>query len=243
MTNPHQPDMLPLASRPGADCLNTDQLATLLEAPTPSTAALRTHLDSCPHCQTELALLQDFLAAEPSPAEAADLAAVTSALRKNPHWRPAASGSSAQAPSASWWQLLWQRPAALAAGLAAVAAVGLWLQQSNSELAPLREPNESLVRSVQLDGIRPVGDLAAPPPQLEWNAVSGAVQYRVQLFEVDQNKLWEALTPRNAVALPASARSLMLPRKTLLWSVVAINAEGRTIAASSPQEFRVTGSR
>ena len=85
----------------------------------------------------------------------------------------------------------------------------------------------------------PLGDLATAPQAFNWEAVPGASKYRVKLMEVDQNLLWTNEINTLSIAVPADLQGRIVPAKTLLWQVEALDASGRMIASSSPERFRV----
>jgi hypothetical protein len=195
------------------------------------------HLETCSHCQTELALYQSFEAARIEPEEAgavdeisARLRARTPAAAVRPRWLNMRLNMRA----ASWFT-----PAALtAAGVLVAVAIGLEMRHGAAPpLHPLSTPQ--IMRSTAVTVVAPVGDLETTPAQIQWQPVPGAAQYRVRLLEVDRNELWSSMTAGHSIDLPAAIRALLVPGKTVLCEVTALNSTGATIAYSGPVRFRV----
>ena len=69
--------------------------------------------------------------------------------------------------------------------------------------------------------------------------MAGAARYQVRLIEVDQTTIWQGDSSQNESRLPEQARGQMLDRKSLYWTVTAFDPQGRPLAASAPQAFRV----
>jgi hypothetical protein len=131
-------------------------------------------------------------------------------------------------------------------GAAAVASVlllvvgGFYLLTTKAPHLPTTvSTGNEVARSLSVKVRRPVGDQVQAPNRLEWLAVAGAAQYRVRLMEVDRREVWSTSTAATAVELPADARVVIVPRKTLLWDVTAYDAPGRPIAESGAQSFRL----
>jgi hypothetical protein len=194
------------------DCLNPQALERAAAgAATPAESA---HLAACPDCAAELALFRSFTEAEPSPGEAAAVRAIEAELRNKPVWRPAP-----EPKKASW---LFARPmwGLGLAGLAAALTLGVWLRQSAGPVPP----PEDVVRTGAVEAIEPAGDLAAPPDTLRWRPVPNAAAYRVELLDVAETVLFQAETAAPVFPVPAAARALMTPRRTLTWRITAAGA-------------------
>lgn len=218
-------DFLSSAAAPTPDCLSP----YALEQFAAGTPEERTHLDDCPFCQTQLALLTSFEASEPSAAEVAAVSQITARLASKPAWRPQ------EAPSPARW---WMARPIWALGVAALAAVfgfGVFLRDPRTATPPA----EDLVRSSQIEGVQPKGDVAQPPQALSWRPVAGAASYRVWITDIEDATLWQITTAESTMLLPAGAQALMQARKTLAWHIQANGPRGEILARSQPEPFRV----
>ena len=188
---------------------------------------VKRHAAACMHCQAEVALFTAFFGTPATEAEAAGVKHIEQRLRANPPWK-----GETKPAERRWWA-----GAMALAGVAAALTVGVWLNRSS--IAPARLPESDTLRSGQIDGVAPVGDLPQAPAAVRWNPVAGAARYQVRLIEVDQNTIWQADSSQNDLRLPEQARVQMLDRKLLYWTVTAFDQQSRTLAASTPQAFRV----
>ncbi|MCC6537426.1 MAG: hypothetical protein IT162_07755 [Bryobacterales bacterium] len=221
----------------GPDCPEIGELETLLDGA--GSARLKDHTAHCPYCQTELALLREFTEGQPASAEeAAAVARIEQQLRRNAPWKQ----NTASAGAPSWWPawLNWQS-AGLAAALAAVLLTFALRGPQQPPVAPVEGGVTDTLRAGVVAGVAPVGDLEAAPALLQWQPVGGAARYRVRLLDVEQLTVWETSAAKNEAALPAAARALMLPRKTLFWQIEALDAQGKPLAVSQQERFRVVG--
>lgn len=209
-------------------CLGAADFDALIEGAGSSRA--RQHLEQCGRCKTELELLRSFAEARPAASEAVAVKQIEQTLSKRPRWKPEA----AAAPSSLW---TWMRHGWAVAGLAAMVAVGVWIQRPLTNPAMGDLPD--VTRSTQLEIATPLGDLAEAPASLRWRPVDGAARYVVHLEEVDETRIWERSTAESELSVPEGIRKLMLDRKTLHWVIRAENASGKTIAISARGVFRV----
>ncbi len=215
------------------DCLPPEILEALAE-PSGDSAALapaRVHLDSCPHCQSELRLLREFMAAEVRPEDAAAVEFVASRLA-----RP----QRASVPrKASWWEAIfaWPRmPAYLAAAtVLLLAGIGVYFRQRQTPGAP----QPMVYRSQQFNADAPSGDIPDAPSRFSWREVPGAARYDLVVMEVDRTPVWSTQTAAVFADAPADIRRLMTPGRSFLWQVVARNPAGEKIAESNLQNFHV----
>ncbi len=217
---------------PGDDCPPLDELvggsADQLSAD--RRREVEAHVAGCAFCTAELALFHEFQEPASRPEEHAHVEAIVARLRQN-----------SPVPQASWWQSFWNvrtlAPAALA--LAAVlVGVFVWAPgRTGSGTAPQVSVDTDVVRSLRVEVLSPQGTLSTPPAAFEWVALKGAVQYRVNLQEVDRTPLWSATTVGTTLPLPADIQAKVLPRKTLSWEVVALDETGAVVAASGQTRF------
>lgn len=203
----------------------------------------KSHVDACAFCKTELALLKSFRDAEVAPGDAAAIAQITAQITAKLRERSAVAGARAVESPPSWIERIfgqrWLRPAALAlAGALLIAAVTLELRHRSPELNSGANGTDVL-RSGALAISSPVGDVQTPPEEIRWEAVAGAARYRVHLMEVDQHELWSGEAATAQIAIPADVRKQIVPLKTLLIEVDALDANGNKVAQSEVVRFRV----
>jgi hypothetical protein len=219
------------------ECLSLEELSRHAERSPGDQGKDRvsSHLSSCPRCQTELAMLQEFERATPRPDEAAAVSVIAAELKRRSGSRmgrlvtrkifaPRRIGTAAMA---------------LAAMLLLIAG-GLYLRSEKEPvLVSDGSSGQTLLRSQAMTLLEPKGDLERSPTELRWQAVPGAVRYSVKLMEVDRAVLWQSSSEQTSVALPQPVREKIIPAKTLLWEVTAIEAGGKAVATSPVERFRV----
>lgn len=239
------------ATGPGPDCLSMEQLAALAEA-TDFEAAPPEHVAGCPYCRTEVTWMREALNAEPTTAEAGDVAWITANLpgRLPPVEAETVSSSQSvptgQRPNSTWWTRLVlgirERPMAAMSWAGAMAcillAVGIGLRPAD-DFGLLEEGGSGVVRSARLELVSPLGDLNALPKELSWQAFGGAQRYEVEVSEVDASVVWRGEFAALSVAMPSEVVRLSVPGKTLHWKVSARDSEGKLLAESEIAAFRV----
>lgn len=229
--NPSERDLLRESLAPGRDCIPVEKLEACLDS---IPADLAAHLGSCAHCQCELSLLRSFMR-EPDGEEAAAVQAVAKRLRV-PEVGPT---------PLPWWkgllQLRWFSPAAVAAAamLIAVAAGLEWRHSGAPRLTVPNQPEAEVLRSGSISGIAPEGDLTEVPSRIRWQPVAGAARYQVQLLEVDHTELWSTVIAESQVEIPPAVQAKIVPAKTLLLQVTALNGAGAKLAESGFIRFRL----
>jgi hypothetical protein len=202
-----------------AACLPLERLGETLTRPE------REHLESCARCQAEMALWQEFRDDEPAAGEELPVQWIASEVRRR-------RGGEGPRNVISTWRLL----ATAATLIIAVGAGYIAINREPSVDVPFRVANP--YRSAQIEGLAPVGDLAAAPGQLQWSAVPGASKYDVRILEVDGTVLWEASTIDAHVLIPPDIVAKCVRGKTILWEVAA-NRGGVVVSQSGTQRFRV----
>lgn len=224
------------AMRPDENCPSLDVLSRLEDGSLAAAEAeaARQHVAGCAACQTEAAMLRSFLAAEAGPEEAADLRHVESRLR-NP---------AAEQRVSPWWQRFLALPPVprWAAGLAVLLLVAAGALQLRQMQRPGLEDGEAagrVVRSASLALNGPKGDIGWMPEEFSWNPAEGASIYQVQVLEVDGAVLWEGQATSSGLAIPATLAEKILPKKTLLWQVTAVDPAGKVLAKSGLERFRL----
>ena len=209
-----------------SECPPLDQL---VQASRP--AQIESHLHECAHCKSELALYLEFEAAEVRPEEAADLLWVAA--------ETARSVQSAIAP-APWWKLIFSPQVSM--GLAALLLVvaGTMMTRSTREpVFPGEIPSVSTLRATSIQLIEPVEDIKLAPLLFRWEKLTQATTYQVLVFEVDHVELWSGNSATATLTLPDTLKKQLLPGKTVLWKVVALDGQGKQIAESEMKKFRI----
>ena len=225
--------------KPGPECLTSEQLEQLVSGT--GSKASRDHAAGCSHCGSELALMREFIAAEPTAAETAAVAQIEQQLRRSPAWR---SGKAEQ-PDTIWNRVMkfLTTPAGRLslAGAVAMIAIAVWLNPATSRQGPIGPiGSDDPFRSSQIGDVQPTGDVRSAPQVVRWAPIPQAARYQVALTEVDQTVLWTgAVDTVSELRIPQEARNRMVEKKTLFWIVTALTADGKTIARSAPQQFRV----
>lgn len=197
------------------------------------------HADGCPACASERELARLFDAApQGAGVRDEDVAFVVSRLEAASPVRPAAkvvAFPAARPRRTSSFQQVWKIAAALILVLAGVFLFRL------TQSAPPALPDRTLggpVRGGEVEAVSPLGEVAAIPAELRWKAVPGAAAYRVRLLAVDDEVLWEATAAAPPARLPAEVAARLHPAVVYIWSVEALDASGKRIAASEPARFR-----
>lgn len=229
------------------ECLSPVQLEALLNGKHSDP-----HLAACPRCQAELAMLKSFESGTPVPGEGAAVAWMSAQLeqRLEAIKNPALTRRNARVrveEQGSWlariFGLSGMRWAIPVAAMAAIALASAVLLQSNK--APELQANvggeHPIYRSQELQLAGPVGNVEKVPSELRWQTYAGAAVYRVSVMEVDRSALWTSETKDGLVELPAAVRSKVLPGKTILWQVTALDAQGKPLATSQIQRFVLSG--
>ncbi len=241
-------ELLQSALSPSPECLSAEVLQTLLDSgKAESSNAAALHLGGCPRCQAEVAMLRAFTADQPLENEGAAVAWISAQLeRKLPEIKGGKQRVSANPKERPWWSRWWStsggRLAFAATALAAVAiAASVWMRPAEPTIVADAGGHEVVMRSEEIAGLAPVGDVNAKPTQLHWNAVPQGVSYRVDVMEVDGSILWTGQITEIFVTLPQSLRAKMLKGKPMLWRVTAFDSGGKVSATSQLERFRVLG--
>jgi hypothetical protein len=233
------------------DCLTVEELSHHAGGSLPDAAKSRTssHLAGCSRCQTELAMLKEFELATPRPEELAAVSWIAAELKHRSEkigYAALESPSSRSMPSrlSRLRKVFASRPLSsaalsLAAMLVAIAA-GFYLTTAKEPvLVSDGSTGQTLLRSQGVVALAPKGDLAERPTELRWQPVPGADHYSVKLMEVDRVELWQGLSKEPKVMLPAEVREKIVPGKTLLWQVTALDVNGQAVATSQVERFRI----
>jgi hypothetical protein len=232
-------------------CLTIEELARLSNGSPSEQSMGRAHLAECPRCQTELAMLKEFQSGATLPEEAAEVSWISAELERRfgrigvPDLLPSSGPMPESERSRRWHRLVDPRPVRAAAFTSAAAlvviAVGLHFRGAQEPKLPSAPTSGPIVlRSEELVALGPIGDLTQPPAELRWQATPGAKRYRIRVMEVDQNELWQTESSQTSVSLPAAVRATLVPGKTLLWQVTAIDSAQKPVAASQILRFRLS---
>jgi hypothetical protein len=219
------------------DCLPLEVLEQMADN-TSRDAKAAAHLAGCAHCQTELAMLKNFEQSTPSADEGAAVAWIAAQLERRQN-APVAQQKVAAVP---FWRTMFRVPyMAGAAALAAVLIVGISLYHGNSD-GPGRI-NPSLgggqFRSGAIHLVSPVSDVPQAPAEFRWDAVQGASSYQVELKDVAGITLATAKSSQNVLPVTPEMKANMVSGKPLKWKVTALDANGKEIANSSTEQFKV----
>jgi hypothetical protein len=215
------------ALAPTAECIPLEQLGSALSE------VQRTHVSSCPRCQAELALFEEFEASAPVEGEGAAVTWIARDLERR------AAGAPPALPRWRAWARIpaWRFSGALAA-LVMLAGVTAYVSRNRGMLEP-GGPSTPVYRSQAVVVSAPLGDLDTAPAEFRWQAVPGAASYTVEVLEVDRHSLWKADSRETHAAVPAQLRRVIVPGKTLVWEVTAKDGAGASIGTSGAQRFRV----
>lgn len=185
------------------------------------------HAQRCPACASERELARDFdVNGVTEDVSSDDVDWVVSRLEGR-------TGRRLGGRSASW-------------GLAAAAvvvlgvAVGLLAVRTPGPELPDPESTPSVKRSAGIHAVQPTGEILDFPDRFTWDAVSGADEYRVRVFAVDDTILWEKTVRFPEVTLPAPFRDSLHRAVRYRWSVEAFDADEALVARSGVVEFLVS---
>jgi hypothetical protein len=218
------------------DCLPLETLEQMMDN-TSSDAKAQAHLAGCAHCQTELAMLKNFEQSTPSANEGAAVAWIAAQLERRQS-APAAQQKVVRIP---FWRTMFRVPyMAGAAALAAVLIFGFSLYHGNSDGPGRLNPgvgNGQFRGAIHL--VSPIADQSIAPAEFHWDAVQGASSYTVELKDVAGITLATAKSSQNVLPVTPEMRANMVSGKPLKWIVTAMDANGKEIANSSLEQFKV----
>lgn len=221
------------------DCPGIEVLEQVMEgsAQDPNT---QKHVSTCPHCQSELAMLRRFEYAEASPEEGAAVAWIAAQLERN-------QSSAAAKPARQaipFWRALFRVPYMAAAAAVIVAAtLGISLYVNEDFRKPVIDHNVGIggpLRSGQIRLTNPIGDLSQPPDQLSWEPVAGAAKYSIVINakDIDHTVIWQGESSLSSLTVGPDLRSKIRPGKPLEWKVTAFDSAGKELATGEGQ-FRL----
>ncbi len=85
----------------------------------------------------------------------------------------------------------------------------------------------------------PIADQTSAPTEFHWDAVQGASSYTVELKDVAGITLATAKSSQNSLPITSDMKAVMISGKPLKWKVTAMDANGKEIANSSMEQFKV----
>lgn len=214
--------------QPTSQCVALERLGAEL------TAAERIHVETCARCQAELALWQAFN--EPSRNQA-ETEAVEWIVTRLQHARLASPRSAASPPAQRFARTHFRGLLGVAAAIMVAVTLGYVVWDREPAVGP--SVGEQVYRTASIDIVSPSGDIAGPPKELVWVASPAAVRYDVRVQEVDGIVIWRATSLSARVDLPDDVIVRVVPGKTLIWDVIALDDSGRAVAQSGAQRFRV----
>ncbi len=225
---------------------------------------IEAHAAECPACRAERGLARWFeLPRAEWGALAAEVDAIVADLEKRvtpgpaPEARPARESESSPAspipepkpakerllrfPSLAPLTARRARPAwALAAAAVLVLAIGASIQRARLAPPGLPEPTGAVVmRGSELDALFPLGEIGEAPFELRWRGEEWAGRYRVTVSGVDEQAIWRAETGETRMETPAELRERLSSRVVYLWKVEALDSDGRRIASTRWERFRI----
>jgi len=219
------------------DCLPLETLEQMMDNRSRDAKA-QAHLAGCAHCQTELAMLKSFEQSTPSADEGAAVAWIAAQLER----RQSAPVAQQKAAAVPFWRMMFRVPyMAGAAALAAVLIVGISFYHGNSDGPGRLNPGvgSGQFRSGSIHLVSPIADQKNAPAEFYWDAVQGASSYTVELKDVAGITLASAKTTQNFLAASSEMKAVMISGKPLKWKVTAMDANGKEIANSSTEDFKI----
>ncbi|HET8890703.1 MAG TPA: hypothetical protein VFQ41_17505 [Candidatus Angelobacter sp.] len=219
------------------ECLPLEVLERMTENIS-ADAKAAAHLAGCAHCQTELAMLKNFEQSTPSADEGAAVAWIAAQLERRQN-APVAQQKIARIP---FWRSMFRIPyLAGAAALAAVLVLGISLYHGNPDGPGKINPGlgSGQFRSGSIHLLSPIADQDSAPAEFRWDAVQGASSYQVDLKDVAGITLVSAKSSQNALPVTPEMKAVMVSGKPLKWNVTALNSDGKEIANSGAEQFKV----
>jgi hypothetical protein len=219
------------------DCLPLETLERMIDNPARDAKAAA-HLAGCAHCQTELAMLKNFELSTPSADEGAAVAWIAAQLERQQN-APAAQQKVAAVP---FWRMMFRVPYLTgAAALAAVLIFGISLYHGNSDGPGKLNPGigNGQFRSGAIHLVSPMAEQPTAPSEFRWDAVQGASSYTVELKDVAGITLATAKSSQNVLQVTPEMKASMTADKPLKWKVTALDANGKEIANSNAEQFKV----
>ena len=194
----------------------------------------RRHLEQCPHCRTELELMEGFLSGKLQAGEATAIDEIVRQTRRRvaaltaPR-NPAIEETRAATGFKPWLALA----AALLIGLVGIRM--LTAPDGATLLDPVQTTTVRQAPTVTL--LSPVGEQDTVPRQLRWEVEEGATRYEITLSRIDGEPIWSGPTTVPVLDLGVTALAAISPARRLQWEVTAFGSDGAVVARSQKAVF------
>jgi hypothetical protein len=220
-------------------CLSVQQLERMAAGTTPGEREGVDHLNHCPHCQAELAMLKSFESAIPAKNEGAAVAWIAAQLNKNPE-RPYLSLSGRLSMFMKNFVKTPHLVAGMAVALIAIFSVSLYIfERPQAPKLVAGNYSSEIMRSGAIRLVEPAGDLTEKPASFKWEPFAGAKSYSLELKDVNSDTLWTGNADTNFIAVGSQIKAVIPVGRQLVWKVTALDVSGKTLADSSQGHFRV----
>jgi len=235
-------DVFRTALAPSENCPPIEELERCTGGEQAPSAAVAEHVKSCAYCQTELHLLNSFLA-DDAAQTSDERKAAELLLQRSPV--PPAETIVAETRIPWWKAAFGMRGMTQAAFAMAVilAVAGIVVRYRTTSVPPAvnqgSQTGQEVFRSGSFNMLSTTGDLQERPKEIRWEKVPNAVNYQVRLLEVDRNELWNATTREGHIDLPSAVQARIVPAKTLYWQIEAFDSSGAKIGATGLVRFRL----
>ena len=235
-------DVFRTALAPSENCPPIEELECCTGGKQAPPAAVAEHVKSCAYCQTELHLLQSFLA-DDAVQTSDERKAAELLLQRPPAAPPKTIAVETRIP---WWKAAFgmrgMAQAALAMAVVLMVA-GVVIRYRTTNLPPAlnqgSQTGQQVFRSGSFNMMSATGDLQERPTEIRWEKVRNAVNYQVRLLEVDRNELWSTTTKEDHVELPSPVQARIVPAKTLFWQIEAFDSSGSKVGDTGLLRFRL----
>lgn len=215
--------------RPGGCPKTEDFIGTMLgETGAESRQAFFRHALRCPVCRPKLQILS-VIKAELSARK--DMVPETRLTREETRVLKRFAADELRLMRPAGRRLSFRPLQAAAAAAAAVIAVGLGYIYLHNALR-----SQFAVRGSPLQEFclrEPGPRLREAPADFSWTDVSGRQEFRFILIDDNLNTLYEIVTPSPRLRLPEEYRQKLEKSKTYLWTVIALDDDGRELATAS----------
>lgn len=229
------------------DCPTVEELESLSSGDAVAASRWSGHLRACGYCQTELHMLQTFMAVRAREATSDAGTAVELLEKKRKEILKRAFPAPASVP---WWKSAFTigriaQASFAAAAILLVAGAVIFLRSTPSQpqLEARNQAGPEVLRSNNFALLSPAGDVQERPTEMRWESLAGAASYQVRLLEVDRSEVWKANTTDTRIELPENIRARIVPTKTLFAEVTAIDSSGKQIGGTELVRFRLVPGR
>lgn len=240
-------DAIRTALGPTNECPTIEELEAVASGEALAVGHISEHVRACAYCQTELTLLQTFMAGNAGHTSQDSSRAAGLLRRRSKQIFEQAFPVQEPAP---WWKSVFTIKRVALASLATAAilliAAAVVFFRSATYQPPLEAKNQTgreVFRSSGVAVLSPAGDLQERPREIRWEQVANATSYQVRLLEVDRSEVWKAKTTEGHVDLPAAIQDRIVPSKTLFAEITAFDSSGNRVGDSGLVRFRLVPRR